>query len=210
MTLWSESIDRAFSRITTMDMYSNYGVPQGSRFTLGRDGRGALAISWRLDGDTGLSRVFTSAFLGVFAVAWTVGGIIQFKEPGAEAGDSIPIVWLCGFAAGEVFFGYLFWVLFAGEWEKLAISSDSMRLVARPRPLKDDREGDGLIHPARTFKFARADAPPFVIDFVGSRQRLSFQRGNKRIEFGSDLTEPEREWLHSILEAWRNGTLSPM
>jgi len=50
---------------------------------------------------------------------------------------------------------------------------------------------------------AKAELGKFVIDRVGERQRLSFDLGADRIEIGESLREPEREWLHAVLDDWR-------
>jgi hypothetical protein len=42
----------------------------------------------------------------------------------------------------------------------------------------------------------------FVLDRVGERQRLTFDRGADRVEIGADLREPEREWLFAVLHRW--------
>ncbi len=49
----------------------------------------------------------------------------------------------------------------------------------------------------------RTNLPPFHLDRVGERQRLTFDDGADRVEIGDTLREPEREWLHQVLEAWR-------
>ena len=43
----------------------------------------------------------------------------------------------------------------------------------------------------------------FVLDRVGERQRLSFDTAAGRTEIGPALREPDREWLHGVLERWR-------
>jgi len=40
------------------------------------------------------------------------------------------------------------------------------------------------------------------LDRLGERQRLSIDVGARRIEIGSTLTEPEREWLARALRIW--------
>lgn len=43
----------------------------------------------------------------------------------------------------------------------------------------------------------------FALGRVGERQRLTFDHGAQRVEIGEVLEEPEREWLHQVLETWR-------
>ena len=52
---------------------------------------------------------------------------------------------------------------------------------------------------------SKNDLKAFSLDRVGERQRLAFDSGADRIEIGSALREPEREWLFRVLEAWRTG-----
>jgi hypothetical protein len=48
----------------------------------------------------------------------------------------------------------------------------------------------------------RAEIRGLALDLVGKWQRLTFQCGAGRVEIGAVLTEPEREWLHSVLQRW--------
>ena len=53
-------------------------------------------------------------------------------------------------------------------------------------------------------KTHRPGGPPHDRDHdrVGERQRLSIDVEFQRIEIGSSLTEPAREWLAGVLRQW--------
>lgn len=50
----------------------------------------------------------------------------------------------------------------------------------------------------------RSDIRGLVLERVEERQRLSIDCGSERIEIGATLREPEREWLHAILQRWQS------
>jgi hypothetical protein len=56
--------------------------------------------------------------------------------------------------------------------------------------------------PTAAVDVARSDIPGFVLERVGERQRLCFDRGADRLEIGARLREPEREWLFAVLQRW--------
>ena len=51
---------------------------------------------------------------------------------------------------------------------------------------------------------ARSEIGGFVLERVGERQRLAFDRGADRLELGAFLREPEREWLFAVLRRWHS------
>jgi hypothetical protein len=51
---------------------------------------------------------------------------------------------------------------------------------------------------------SRRDVHELRIEVVRAHMHLYFKLGEKRFEIGEVLSEPEREWLHSILQKWLN------
>lgn len=49
---------------------------------------------------------------------------------------------------------------------------------------------------------------PFTLERVGERQRLRVDHGRNRLEIGTLLSEPEREWLAEELKAWQTHGLA--
>jgi len=47
--------------------------------------------------------------------------------------------------------------------------------------------------------------PKAEVVFALSGGRLSFEHEGERVEIGSILKEPDREWLFGVLEGWRRG-----
>jgi uncharacterized protein YhhL (DUF1145 family) len=51
---------------------------------------------------------------------------------------------------------------------------------------------------------SRRDVHELRIEVVRAHMHLYFKLGEKRFEIGEVLSEPEREWLHTILQKWLN------
>jgi hypothetical protein len=58
--------------------------------------------------------------------------------------------------------------------------------------------------PTPATQAARSDICGFVLERVGGRQRLCFDRGADRLEIGAGLREPDREWLFAVLRRWHS------
>jgi hypothetical protein len=71
------------------------------------------------------------------------------------------------------------------EWRRHGASPES-RLSVRGKPIT----------------VSRSELTGFTLDRIGERQRLTFDHGAERIEIGACLREPEREWLHAVLQRW--------
>lgn len=52
-------------------------------------------------------------------------------------------------------------------------------------------------------RMLRSEMSGFILDRIGKRQRLWFGSGGRCVEVGMTLSEPDREWLHAVLEQWR-------
>ncbi len=170
-----------------------------------------LKLSWPLPSSAG--RFFVVGFLCFWLCGWAFGEVMVFRELLAGRANLFMLVWLGGWSIGGVFALLSVWnALKPMQPESVQLSFDSFTHYPGFAPLSMGMKQNSENMPS--FKNMIRSAVPiiltrqelnqgFVLDRVGERQRLRFDHGAKRIEIGSVLTEPEREWLHQLLEQWR-------
>lgn len=143
-----------------------------------------------LDGKGGEEKIFLAFWLAM----WTLGGLFAMSMAGKLLWPSIP--------------------------ESITLDKDAFRYDSGTSPPPPAyfmnpwyamRHGDPF-HPfgmmfkrRKRITIEKSELGNVALDRVGERQRLYFDNGADRIEIGEHLREPEREWLASVIDAWRAG-----
>jgi len=121
------------------------------------------------------------------------------------------IVGLCFLAWVGACLGYAVWVLglapdrpasvrLEAEW--LRYDPGRSKVSARQQ-LFEKRSPKGEPPPTpRPLAVRRSEIRGLALDGDGGGLWLSVDSGSKRVEIGAGLPEPEREWLHAVLQRW--------
>lgn len=154
--------------------------------------------------------------LCIVAALWVVAA-------GAAVIDGLPqaVIVLVPLTPVLAVVGRTFWLLLhAGRAETVTLGPETFEYEPGASPLVDQFMWWGrrrVMWPAAVgvgyfrelfrrrpvVRVARPALAGFVLDRVGERQRLSFEVDSQRVEVGAALREPDREWLHGVLERWR-------
>lgn len=163
-----------------------------------------------------LATVQMAVPLGFFALLWVVVVVTA-----VDSGQPLVVVILLPLTAALAVFGRTFWLLLrAGRAETVTLGPETFEYEPGASPLVDQffwwsrrrvmwpaAVGVGyfreLFRRRPVVRVSRPALAGFVLDRVGERQRLSFEVDSKRVEIGVALREPDREWLHGVLERWR-------
>jgi len=170
-----------------------------------------LKLSWPLP--TSMARFGVVAFMCFWLCGWAFGEVMVAKQILAGQGNLFMFGWLGAWTIGGAFVIFSIWkALKPMKPESILLSFDNFTHFPGYTPfigtsgqhLQDVTSPKQLLKKPVSVTLSRQQlASGFVLDRVGERQRLRFDQGAKRIEIGSVLSEPEREWLHQLLEQWR-------
>lgn len=184
--------------------------PAGSVIVEDTDAEG-VTLSWPLP-SPGPARFGIAAFLAFWLCGWAVGWFAAAGQIVRGGGGPFLVFWLCGWTVGGGFAVWMLWlVLRPARPEVVRLGAETFRYdPGRVPPNPWQRSGWwglGWHHPSAprppaAIEIARADLRGFVLERVGERQRLCFDRGADRLEIGATLREPEREWLFAVLQRW--------
>jgi hypothetical protein len=125
------------------------------------------------------ARLFLLAWLG----GWTVGGIMAMRQCHALIKGPQPDILVFNAESLEIRHG------------QLPFSFQTAR--NNPRRLWSSGAPKPAVLPKGEIGKPR-------VEWADSRQRLTIDHGIERIEVGNVLTEPEREWLCTVIENWRS------
>lgn len=179
-----------------------------------------VKLFWRLPSG-GPGRFAGAAFIAFWLCAWAFAWVMSANQLAHGRANIFLVGWLGAWTVGG---GVAMWTLWRlvqpTRPESVTLSEDVLvhdpgsssvdavhRYGIRPYQRSWPQGGWGP-PPTRNRKrvaVLKDDLGKFVLDRVGERQRLSFDRGADRIEIGESLREPEREWLWRVLEGWRQG-----
>ncbi len=193
-------------------------LPAGSKIGVEQDADG-LKLRW-LPGTGSVGRWGVAAFLGCWLGGWVMGEVFAARQllvGGLANGDWFLVFWLGMWTIGGIAVIAAFINLIRPRRpDSMCLSAARMRYEPgsqyicgeqnpfQPRKFKDFKEFlSAFGYKLNAVDISREELARFVLDRVGERQRLYFDRGVERIEVGLTLSEPEREWLHAVLEAWR-------
>jgi hypothetical protein len=166
----------------------------------------------------GWFRIFPMVFLPIWLMGWAAGVVAVVNRLITHGLDLFLCIWLAGWAVGGVFVMAALWFLmrpsrpesvFLGETEfrynpgrspaNMLLEQGMMGMYAIPF-----RYGTApAAFRRKPLTMPKAEMGKFVLDRAGERQRLTFDHGAERIEIGTFLREPEREWLFDVLGTWR-------
>lgn len=175
-----------------------------------------VILSWKTPSG-GIGRYGVAAFLAFWLCGWAFGEIFVLGAllGGGLGGASLFLIgWLGAWTVGGAFAISALWhLLRSPRPESINLGVDRFRHDPGSGYLAWSYYNAGNPSHAGTYpsvferrkpvEVDKTDIKEFKLDRVGERQRLTFDQGSKRIEIGPTLSEPEREWLHEVLEAWR-------
>lgn len=195
--------------------------PQGSCFVVDVDEEARPRLSWM--GPTGgVFRYFPMIFLGFWLCGWAAGEVFAigaltgiFGGGAMAQGGGIPAtlflcVWLCLWTLGGSAAIYMFVTLIRGPRpERIVLGSDSLyhdpgMSIMFPPNRYDFSQWNRMMpwNRGKRRTMTREAVGNLKLERVGERQRLTVDVGAQRVEIGTSLTEPEREWLADVLRTW--------
>lgn len=177
--------------------------PDGSRIQVEETFQGTR-FAWK-NPDSPLGRLGTGCFLLFWLGGWTVGGIFAISQLWRSLTEGSPVslfllFWLGGWALGEIFAARMlfqmmrgpgFTTLFLGA-RNIEYQPGSLLHFGTARSQADTRAVSAEKHKIANLQLTH----------VNQHLRLSFDVGVRRVEIGPLLSEPEKEWLHQIIEDW--------
>jgi hypothetical protein len=187
--------------------------PAGSVIEESTDPEG-VTLSWPTP-SPGRARYAVAAFILFWLCAWAFGWVAaagQIVRGGNGGGPQLFLVgWLGAWTVGGGFAIWLLWAMLRpARPESVRLEAEVLRYDPGRSPYNpwQQRRWWGWGHPAvpkptLPAEVAKSDIRGFVLERVGERQRLCFDRGADRLEIGAGLREPEREWLFAVLQRWR-------
>jgi hypothetical protein len=188
--------------------------PSGS-FIHERDEWDGSRFVWHLP-SANPQRFSVVLFLAFWLCGWAFGWISAARKLASGGPHLFLIGWLGAWTIGGIAAIWMLWgLLRPTRPESITLRqsdlvydpgrSPSNELLRNNWGYRSNRElGRALTNRRkRSIAVAKSDLGTFVLDRVGERQRLYFDLGAERIEIGSCLGEPDREWLYATLERWR-------
>jgi hypothetical protein len=195
--------------------------PPGERVRA-RAGAQGIALSWPVPSPV-LFRLFLGTFAAVWLACWLPSWLSMLRVL-LSGGGSFPVlnyVWFAGWSLGGPFAVFMIvFVALPSRPEGVVLGPDTLRYLpgsaeeyagwfvdggkkdAPPHPSRAD-----LSDPTRPLLVRKADLQSLVLEWCCGRQRLCLMHEGVRFEIGACLTEPEREWLHAVLQRWQNAEL---
>jgi hypothetical protein len=177
-----------------------------------------MTLFWKKPG-AGPARYIVVGFLCFWLTGWFGGLVFAGRQLIVGEGPRLFLAaWLTAWLFGGLFAGGMVY-LFIRPQKPESVKLERYRLVydaGTPSlhamsPHYMMRKKQSLMGPwallfrkRKTYEFSRSECPEFVLEGLGDEQRLRFDDGAERVTIGEFLTEPEREWLAQVLEAWRN------
>src|SRR5262245_12761978 len=151
--------------------------------------------------------------MGIWLCFWAVGEVIapyalvtELLDSGPEWRHLFIAAWLGGWTVGGAMVIRMFlaalWPM-RPECVKLGVDTFQHDSGWVPPVPKERLRWRPMFWRPKPLEVGRAELKGLFLDRVGGRRRLYFDHGADRIEIGSTLSEPEREWLHAVLETWR-------
>ncbi len=185
-----------------------------TRITENIDLSGNYRISWPRP-DPGPQRYLVAAFFCFWLCGWAFGWVSVGSQVVLGQASFGIVCWLAAWTAGGGVAIWQVWRMVQPSLpEAITLALDYLIYdpgrswtppsnyrgwgntpIRRPWPGETDEIKEPIV-------VAKSRIKGFVLERVGERQRLRFDWGMLRIEVGANLTEPEREWLHGVVENW--------
>lgn len=153
-------------------------------------------------------RWLASAFVCFWLCGWFFGFVSAVTQVlKGDTGGGFLIVWLGGWTIGGLFASYMLYSLNRPAIEESVLVSrgrlvhdsgtpDILEFWPNSRMLMQGRSSWQMFtRKRRAYDLGGAELATLKLDGEGDRQRLRYDFGAERVEIGSVLTEPEREWL---------------
>jgi hypothetical protein len=177
-----------------------------------RDEWEGITLYWRIP-VPGAQRYSGAAFLAFWLCGWAFGEVMVAAQLARGGWHLFLIGWLGAWTIGGGCAIYALWnLLRPSRPESVTLGEDLFVYDPGAAPVeilhwnqsrRPPDEKPSRPQRRKRLMVEKAELGKFVLDRVGERQRLSFDLGADRIEIGESLREPEREWLHAVLEDWR-------
>jgi len=192
--------------------------PKGSSIRVQSEADG-VRLFWKKPGG-GPFRYFVAIFLVAWLCGWAVALVASLRQLLTKEGpQGFLILWLAGWTLGGVFAGAMLWkILRPQKPESVTLGWESFKYDtgSAPSPFMNPfyymmRRGQmwnpfaSLFKRRKMYEFHKARCPRFILEGLGSEQRLRFDDGAERVVIGEALREPEREWLAAVLDKWVTG-----
>lgn len=158
----------------------------------------------------------TKYLVVVFSLAWLVGWSFVLNsvinQILNEDYNSSLIFWLIGWSIGGIIaLKSVIQLIRPAKPEKLILDFETLTFEhgtpvfqgVEIRGFENNREDSTPSNSKRKYSIPKKEVGEIRLERIGERQRLSLDHGAERIEIGYYLTEPEREWLFSVLKNWK-------
>jgi len=187
--------------------------PEGSRISIQREADGLL-LTWA-NPTSGWMRFGPAAFLIFWLCGWAVGEAFAIKQlfHSKHSGiDLFLIGWLGAWTVGGFFCATMIYKLLRSPRpERIRLNAQeffydpgtTFLSVNQFQVQQQTQTPLNFLAKRKPVTIPKGKLSLFCLERVGERQRLSVDHGSERIEIGALLNEPEREWLKTVLEAWR-------
>ncbi len=157
-------------------------------------------------------RFFVGGFTIFWLGGWSMGLFFAIKHlmnNWANAGGAFIMFWLIGWILGGVFAIYMLFVIFRKpipeRWrlKRDELSIDTGRPPSIPNLSDVDFSDIRNFLPKKREKFTlNLDEIKSLRLIEGSRNRLTIDKGVKRVDLAKGATEVEREWLFNYLKSF--------
>lgn len=204
--------------------------PSNSKLTLEYTEEGDARLSWPLRQERGCARFGAAGFLGFWLCGWAAGETFAIIALVGMCGFG-PMEKAQQVAQGPGWLAVLFLAGWLGLWTIGGVSAmlTVYTMLRGPQPNHLILRSTGLTYqpdlptaksghwtypnatPPTTrlpwqrrkiVNVPRAELGPIRLRRIAGDQELTIDHGAERVEIGSELTEPEREWLAAVLRTW--------
>lgn len=162
----------------------------------------------------GFFRFFIGAFMLFWIAAWALGWVygVEAMVTGSNGNRAFLLFWLGAWTTGGLFaIYYLYRIFQAAVPEKIILSSPDLTYDSGIAPLRisytfgSQRDvWKRLFQKRIRTTFDLSQIGTLKLRDVESGNRLTIDQGARRFDLAVSATEPEREWLYSVLKAHYN------
>lgn len=183
-------------------------LPEGSRIKIERQEGYEKIVIQHPSG--GLIRIFVSLFMFFWLGGWGAGWVsaVSSLTKGDRAPSAFLIFWLCGWTIGGIFAVYfLFRLLRPSVPETLLLSRPNLKYDSGVAPFQMSFDFNSQKDIWKRFfrKRTQTELAPSEMASLSLREfesgnRLTVDKGSKRLNIAESATEIEREWLYKTIK----------
>jgi hypothetical protein len=161
-------------------------------------------LSWPLPSVASV-RYVALPFFALWTIPWAIGLIASVRSL-IVSPDLGLLLWIVAWTICGGWAPVVAWASFRRRPESVVLGHDSLT-YDRGWALDSPTTLDALMSNAPTALPRRPIVLPrrsgFFLAPAGDRHRLGVEHEGEPIEIGASLGEPDRAWLHGVLERWR-------